>query len=64
MLGALSRSSGKLYGCTVTWKQSTLIPSSVKELMVQECKPENFVDCRIIFSSLDIEVAGDIGMPD
>jgi len=63
VLGASSRSSGKPYACTVTWKQSTPIPSVVKEFMVQECKPENFVDCRIIFSGLDAEVASDIGTP-
>jgi len=61
VLGASLRSSGKPYACAVTWKQSTPIPSVVKELVVQECKPENFVDCRIIFSGLDAEVAGDIG---
>jgi len=63
MLGASSRSAGKPYSRAVTWKQSAPVPSVVKELVVQECKPENFVDCRIIFSGLDAEAAGDIGMP-
>jgi len=63
MLGASSRSAGKPFLRAVTWKQSTPIPSIVKELVVQECKPENFVDCRIIFSGLDAEAAGDIGTP-
>jgi hypothetical protein len=60
-LGASPRSAGKPYARAVTWKQSTSIPSAVRELIVQECKPEPFADCKIVFSGLDADVAGDIG---
>jgi aspartate-semialdehyde dehydrogenase len=60
-LGASSRSSGKLYPQAVNWKQTTPIPSIVRTLVVQECLPENFTDCAIIFSGLDAGCAGDIG---
>lgn len=62
-LGASPRSAGKPYARAVTWKQTTSIPSAVKELVVQECTPEPFADCKIIFSGLDADVAGDIGAP-
>lgn len=32
------------------------------ELVVKECKSENFLDCDLIFSGLDSDVAGEIGM--
>ncbi|KXN89000.1 putative aspartate-semialdehyde dehydrogenase [Leucoagaricus sp. SymC.cos] len=59
-LGASPRSAGKQYGRVVTWKQSTPIPGAVKELIVQESKPEAFADCKIVFSGLDAAAAGDI----
>lgn len=31
------------------------------ELVVQECKAENFKDCDVVFSGLDSDVAGDVG---
>ena len=31
------------------------------EMIVQECHPEFFKDCDIVFSGLDSDVAGDIG---
>lgn len=31
-------------------------------LMVYECTPEHFSDCDIVFSGLDSDVAGEIGM--
>lgn len=33
-----------------------------EELVVSECKASNFSDCDIIFSGLDADVAGDIGL--
>jgi aspartate-semialdehyde dehydrogenase len=34
-------------------------------MVVRECKPdaEVFADCGVVFSGLDHDVAGDIGMP-
>jgi len=60
-LGASPRSAGKPYAKAVNWKQSTRIPSAVKEMVVNECKPEFFADCKVVFSGLDADVAGDIG---
>jgi len=60
-LGASPRSAGKQYQHAATWKQSTPIPSNVRTMIVQECKPEHFKDCAIVFSGLDADVAGDIG---
>ncbi|EIN11030.1 aspartate-semialdehyde dehydrogenase [Punctularia strigosozonata HHB-11173 SS5] len=59
-LGASSRSAGKQYARAVNWKQTTPIPSAVREMVVQECKAEHFAECAVIFSGLDSDVAGDI----
>lgn len=61
-LGASSRSAGKVYPKAVNWKQTTPIPSVVREIVVQECNPEHFADCAVVFSGLDADAAGDIGM--
>jgi aspartate-semialdehyde dehydrogenase len=60
-LGASSRSAGKKYAVAVKWKQSTPIPTGVKDLVVKTCEPSEFEGCKIVFSGLDAEVAGDIG---
>ncbi|KAA1114901.1 hypothetical protein PGT21_026833 [Puccinia graminis f. sp. tritici] len=59
-LGASSRSAGKAYSNIVRWKQAVPVPEIVKDLVVQECNPEHFMDCDIIFSGLDADVAGEI----
>ncbi|KAJ6513269.1 aspartate-semialdehyde dehydrogenase [Mycena sanguinolenta] len=60
VLGASARSAGKPYAQAVNWKQITYMPSAVKDLVVQECTPEAFAECAIVFSGLDADVAGDI----
>lgn len=60
-LGASQRSAGKPYREATNWKQTQYIPSSVREMIVQECKPEHFLECAVVFSGLDADVAGDIG---
>ncbi|KAI0294595.1 aspartate-semialdehyde dehydrogenase [Multifurca ochricompacta] len=60
-LGASARSAGKKYALATNWKQTTPIPSSVRELIIKPCEPEHFQDCAIVFSGLDADVAGDIG---
>ena len=60
-LGASPRSVGKVYKAAVNWKQSTPIPSSVKDIVVQKCEPQEFEGCKVIFSGLDADAAGDIG---
>ncbi|KAJ6494802.1 aspartate-semialdehyde dehydrogenase [Mycena vitilis] len=60
VLGASSRSAGKTYATAVNWKQITQMPSAVKDMVVEECKPEAFSECAVVFSGLDADVAGDI----
>ncbi|OCH94509.1 aspartate-semialdehyde dehydrogenase [Obba rivulosa] len=59
-LGASPRSAGKHYAKAVNWKQVRPIPSQVREIIVHECKPEHFLECEVVFSGLDADVAGDI----
>ncbi|KAI5963262.1 HOM2 [Candida pseudojiufengensis] len=60
-LGASSRSAGKSYKDAVNWKQTDILPQSVHNIQVQECKPEgNFKDCDVVFSGLDSDVAGEV----
>jgi len=57
-VAASERTSGKLYGDAVSWKQVTPVPDSVQGLEVHPCTPE--LKCRIVFSGLDAAVAGPI----
>ncbi|KAJ1309315.1 hypothetical protein OPQ81_004976 [Rhizoctonia solani] len=60
-LGASSRSAGNTYLKAVKWKQASPIPEAVRDMVVQECKPEGaFKECGVVFSGLDADVAGDI----
>lgn len=61
-LGASPRSAGKPYGKAVSWKLSSRIPSAVKEIVVTDCSPQHFRECVVVFSGLDADVAGDIGV--
>lgn len=60
VLGASKRSAGKKYIDAVEWKQTSLLPKSAEEITVQECTPENFKDCDVVFSGLDAAYAGEI----
>lgn len=60
-LGASPRSAGKPYSQAVSWKQTTPIPAVARDMIVNECTPEPFADCAVVFSGLDADVAGDIG---
>jgi aspartate-semialdehyde dehydrogenase len=60
-VGASSRSAGKKYKDAVRWKQAAPI-GDVGELVVRECKASEFADCDVVFSGLDSDVAGEIGM--
>ncbi|KAI9098152.1 semialdehyde dehydrogenase [Phlyctochytrium arcticum] len=61
-VGASPRSAGKSYkdAAVRSWKQSTVIPPAVASLTVQLCEPANFAGCRLVFSGLDSDVAGDV----
>ena len=43
------------------WKQASPI-GDAGEIVVRECKASEFADCDVIFSGLDADVAGEIGM--
>lgn len=32
------------------------------DLVVKKCTPEEFADCDLVFSGLDSDVAGDVGV--
>jgi aspartate-semialdehyde dehydrogenase len=57
-VAASERTSGKLYGDAVSWKQVTPVPKDVSKLEVRPCTPD--LKCRIVFSGLDASVAGQI----
>lgn len=38
-----------------------LMSKELGEMVVKECRSEEFRDCDLIFSGLDSDVAGDIG---
>ena len=60
-LGASSRSAGKNYRDAVRWKQDIPMSKKLGEMVVKECRSEEFRDCELIFSGLDSDVAGEIG---
>jgi aspartate-semialdehyde dehydrogenase len=57
-LTASERSAGKTYGEACRWVVSAEIPTSVKEIVVQESKPG--LACQLMFSALPARVAGPI----
>ncbi|KAM0751837.1 aspartate-semialdehyde dehydrogenase [Meredithblackwellia eburnea MCA 4105] len=59
-LGASSRSAGQTYLAATKWKQPVPVPQVVREMIVKECKAEEFSECDLVFSGLDSDVAGDI----
>lgn len=61
VVGASKRSAGLRYKDAAKWKQSQPMSKDLGFLIVQECRPEAFKDCDIIFSGLDSDVAGEIG---
>ncbi|CRG82881.1 aspartate-semialdehyde dehydrogenase [Talaromyces islandicus] len=61
-VGASSRSAGKKYKDAVKWKQASPMSAKLSELVVQDCKAENFSDCDLVYSGLDSDIAGDVEM--
>ena len=61
-LGASPRSVGKTYkeATSRSWKMNTSIPSGIDSKLVVPCEPRHFSNCRIIFSGLDADVAGEL----
>lgn len=61
-VGASERSAGKKYKDAVKWKQALPMSKELGELVVKQCEPNEFADCDMVFSGLDSDVAGDVGM--
>lgn len=61
-VGASERSAGKRYSDAVRWKQSASMPARIAEMVVRRCVPSECPDCEIIFSGLDVDVAGEVEM--
>jgi aspartate-semialdehyde dehydrogenase len=61
-VGASERSAGKKYKDAVKWKQALPFNERIGNLVVKKCTPEEFADCDLVFSGLDSDVAGDVGM--
>lgn len=59
-IGASSRSAGKKYKDAVKWKQAAPMAQHIGELVVKECTASEFLDCDVVFSGLDADVAGEI----
>ncbi|BCR91553.1 aspartate-semialdehyde dehydrogenase family protein [Aspergillus chevalieri] len=61
-LGASERSAGKAYKDAVKWKQARPMSEALSNLVVRDCKAENFKDCDLVFSGLNSDIAGDTEM--
>ncbi|HAH52142.1 MAG TPA: aspartate-semialdehyde dehydrogenase [Balneola sp.] len=59
-LGASERSAGKKYKEAANWIEDVNLPSSIAEMTVANCKPEEFRNVDFVFSGLDSSVAGEI----
>jgi aspartate-semialdehyde dehydrogenase len=57
-LAASERSVGRPYGEACHWVVSEEVPAPVRDIVVQECKPD--LPCRLVFSALPAEVAGPV----
>ena len=57
-LAASDRSADKPYKEATIWRQYTPIPERLVDRVVKPCEPN--LDCRVVFSSLDSSVAGEI----
>lgn len=61
-LGASPRSAGKTYAKATKWKMAQRIPAEVQNMVVKTCEPTGeFLECDVVFSGLDADVAGEIG---
>lgn len=57
-VGASARSVGKKYSEATSWRLDGVMPESVANLTVKECKPGNAP--KLVFSSMDADVATEI----
>jgi len=57
-LGASDRSAGKKYREATSWRLDGVMPETVRDLTVEECRPGNAP--RLVFSAMDASVATEI----
>ncbi len=57
-LAASEKSAGKPYQDVCNWKISADIPEKLKNIIVQQTKPN--LDCRLVFSGLSADIAGEV----
>jgi aspartate-semialdehyde dehydrogenase len=57
-VAASEKTAGRRYAEAVSWKQTSPIPPSVRDLEIQPCTPN--LRSRIVFSGLDASVAGEV----
>ena len=57
-LAASDQSAGKAYGLACHWLLTTPIPEKMRERIVQPAEPG--LDCRLVFSALPSNVAGEV----
>jgi aspartate-semialdehyde dehydrogenase len=58
-VAASDRSAGKLYREATQWRLNGVMPASVEQMTVEECKPGNGAP-RLLFSAMDASVATEI----
>ncbi len=58
-LGASDRSAGKTYREATTWRLSGVMPPELRDMIVQECKPQDGAP-KLVFSATDASVATEI----
>lgn len=63
-VGASERSAGKAYKDAVRWKQTTAMSEKLSNLVLRDCKASQFADCDLVFSGLNSDIAGEVGMWD
>ncbi|KAF7156424.1 hypothetical protein CNMCM5623_010094 [Aspergillus felis] len=61
-IGASNRSAGKKYKDAVRWKQTTAMSERLSNLVLRDCRADQFSDCDLVFSGLNSDVAGEIEM--
>jgi len=59
-LAASKQSAGKRYKEAANWLMPTPLPENIGSIIVQEAEPN--LPCRLVFSALDSNVAGDVEM--
>lgn len=62
-MGASERSVNKKYKDAVRWKQSSPMSEKLSNLVLRDCRAEQFKDCDLVFSGLNSDIAGETGKP-